>query len=683
MTSQSLLLILLAVVVAISLAVYQYIYRTKLTRKLSLILGALRFLSILGILLLLINPQITKKTYRTEKTNLVVLTDYSSSVATSSDTIRSVLRQFAENSALSDRFQIKSYGFGGQLETTAQSLSNLPSDSLFTKQNTNISQALSAIDEAYTPKQTAIVLITDGNENLGRNYEFFGSRRGAPIYSIAVGDTTVYDDIAISQVNINRFAFLKNKFPVEVYLTYKGTANINKKLRISINGRSVLSKDLQFSANKNSMTVNALIEASSVGFKTIKVAIETLANERNKANNTQNLAVEVIDERTNVVIISALLHPDLGAFKKAIESNKQRSVSIMKPSIDLKELKDADLFILYQPTRAFQNVYDFIDEKEANTFTITGTQTDWNFLNSVQNDFSKNSYNQSEEIFAVESSGFNLFNVGDFSVENFPPLAANLGEIKLKDQRNILLTQQIKGVSLNQPLLAISSSKSRKAAMLFGENSWKWRLQSFRTQSNFKNFDELIGKLVLYLSTKTSKQRLSISYEPVYRGSNQAKLSATYFDEAFVFDANAELSIRLKERLSNKSSNMPLLLKNRYYQADLSTLLPGDYDFTVEVNADNLKKSGSFQILDFEVEKQLTTTDATKLNRLSRESGGLAYFPDQTQKLIEALLSQDRFLPTQKSEQNTVSLIDLKWLLALIVIALTAEWFIRKYNGLV
>jgi len=50
--------------------------------------------------------------------------------------------------------------------------------------------------------------------------------------------------------------------------------------------------------------------------------------------------------------------------------------------------------------------------------------------------------------------------------------------------------------------------------------------------------------------------------------------------------------------------------------------------------------------------------------------------------LIDNLLADAQFVPTQKSNQNVVSLIDFRILLAIIVMALTTEWFIRKYNGL-
>src|SRR5690606_30918212 len=98
-------------------------------------------------------------------------------------------------------------------------------------------------------------------------------------------------------------------------------------------------------------------------------------------NNVKEAAIEVIDEKTNVVIVSDMLHPDIGALKKSIEANEQRSVSITKPIGTAQNLEEADILILYQPNRNFRQVYDFLQNSKANYFTITGSKTDWNFLN--------------------------------------------------------------------------------------------------------------------------------------------------------------------------------------------------------------------------------------------------------------------------------------------------------------
>ncbi|WP_226968083.1 VWA domain-containing protein [Zobellia roscoffensis] len=675
MNTQTILFIILATIVSLALVLFQYFYKNKRKGRLSVALAFLRFVTFFSGFLLLINPKFTKNKYITEKANLIVLSDNSSSVASYKSTIQQVIEGLEKSDELNNRFSIREYNFGATLKDN---------DSLdFEEKNTNISKALSVLKEVYSATNSAIVLITDGNQTIGRDYDFQNEQQQFPVYPIAVGDTTRYEDVAISQVNTNRYAFLKNKYPIEIYVSYTGNEKINVPVQVSLNGKTVFKQNVSFSKTNTSEVINTLLNATSIGVKNLQISVGELKNERNAANNKRTVVVEVIDEKTNIALVSSLLHPDIGAIKKSIESNGQRSVTIMKPNAGAKELEEVDLFILYQPNASFKNLIAYIEKKQANTFTITGPHTDWNFLNRSQKAFTKNSYNQEEEVFAVLNSGFGLFSSGEFTLDDFPPLQSSLGDIILHDQNDVLLTQRIKGVDLNQPLLAVFEGSDKRDAVLFGENIWKWRVHTYRNTQNFKKFDDLVGKVVLYLATNKSKQRLTLDYENIYAGSNEARISATYFDKAFVFDENARITLKLKKSKTNAVIEMPMLLKGNYYEADLSNLEAGTYDFSATVEKDNLSKSGSFTILDFDVEKQFLATNDDKLNRLAENTGGRLFYPSQNTDLIQVLSNDNRYLPTQKNKQNVVSLIDFRLLLGLMVIALAAEWFLRKYNGLI
>ncbi|MGJ8737067.1 VWA domain-containing protein, partial [Zobellia laminariae] len=533
MSTQTILFIILAAIVSLALVLFQYFYKNKRKGKLSIALAFLRFIAFFCGFLLLINPKFTKNEYTTERANLIILTDNSSSVASSKQVIEKAIDDIEQSGELYTRFSIREYSFGASLKEN---------DTLtFAENNTNISKALSALREVYSATNSAIVLISDGNQTLGRDYDFQNEQKQFPIYPIAVGDTTRYEDVAISQVNTNRYAFLKNKYPVEIYVSYTGKEDINVPVKVSLNGKTVYRQTVSFSSTSNSEVINTLLDAKSVGTKNLQVSVGELKSERNKANNKKTVVVEVIDEKTNIALVSSLLHPDIGALKKSIESNGQRSVSIMRPNGNSKEWEDVDLFILYQPNASFKKLYDYIEKKQANTFTVTGPKTDWRFLNKSQKQYSKNSYNQEEEVFSVLNTGFSLFSSGDFSVDDFPPLQSSLGDIILNGKNDILLTQRIKGVNLKEPLLAVFEGNEKRDAVLFGENIWKWRMQAYRNTQSFKNFDDLVGKLVLYLATNKSRQRLTLDYENIYAGSNETRISATYFDKAFAFDANADI----------------------------------------------------------------------------------------------------------------------------------------------
>ena len=98
---------------------------------------------------------------------------------------------------------------------------------------------------------------------------------------------------------------------------------------------------------------------------------------------------------------------------------------------------------------------------------------------------------------------------------------------------------------------------------------------------------------------------------------------------------------------------------------------------------ENISKSGELKILDYNVEQQFLNANVTKLQKLATNSLGTSYFIDDTNALINDLINDSRFVTIQKSSKNVVPLIDWKFLLAIIAFSLSAEWFIRKYNGLI
>jgi len=660
MQTETYLYIILAAFVAIGIAVFQYYYKAKVKRRLTLILSFLRFLAIFGLLMLLINPKITKSEYSLEKANLVVLVDNSSSVAKNKEVIKSLIKKIDKDTKITEQFKVKQYTFGNYLNDV---------DSLsFKEKNTNIAKALSSINEIYSKANTAVVLLTDGNQTIGTDYEFYGRNQDFSVFPIVVGDTTKYEDIHIAQVNVNKYAFLKNKYPLETYVTYEGNKNITAKVRVIIEGKIIATNTIALSKKNNTKTITTLIEAKSIGVKNIKVTVSTLANEKNTVNNQKNVAIEVIDEKTNIAIVSTILHPDVGAIKKAIESNEQRSVKIIKPTVKSSELEEIDLFILYQPNVSFKGIYEYVKQKGISIFTITGTKTDWNFLNRIQSSYTKENSNQSEEIIPVLNEGFSTFDTADFSVIDFPPLQNNLGAISILKSNESLLNQQIKGIPLKDPLLSVITDEEIKEAVLFGENLWKWRAQTYRATQNFTSFDDFLGKIVLYLATTKPKNRLVVDYKPIYEGNNNTKITATYFDEAFVFDYEASVYINLKSDAT--------------YEVDVSNLQAGVYTFKVGVKNKKINRTGTFTILDFDVEKQFLSGNYKKLGRLAEETKGTLYFLDKAATLLEDLSANKQYVPIQKSKENIVSLIDFRLLLALIVIALAMEWFIRKYNGL-
>lgn len=669
--------VILAAIFALLVVLFQYYYKTKRRGKLIVLLSFLRFSGIFGVLLLIINPKITKNTYTVEKTKLVVLIDNSSSIKNSKSTqkVLEAVKTIKNDVDLKNKFTIDTYSFGNSLNAIQDSIT-------FKEKNTNIGVALQATADIYRNTNTALVLLTDGNQTLGQDYEFLASTYKKPIYPVVVGDTTTYTDLKIDQVNKNNFAFLNNKYPLEVYVSYTGDKTITKQLAITENGKNVFKENITFSKVENSKVITTNIDAKSIGVKKLRVHISALTDEKNTVNNSKTVALEVIDEKTNIAIVSNVEHPDLGTLKKAIESNEQRSVRILKPNSSKTEWQNTDVFVFYQPVNSFKNVVDYAINSNKNSFVITGLQTDWNFLNSVQNTYIFERGFPVQEVMPTVNSSFSKFDISEFSTNNFPPLQSNVSPVFPKNESLTILKTTIRGVAIESPLLSVSELDKTKQVFLFGEDIWKWRMQTFRNDKDFKSFDDFIGKIILYLASSNSKNSFTLDYKQVYLGSSEAVINASVFDDAFEFDSNATVVLKIRNKEKSTYKEIPMLLSGFNYKADLSSLPAGDYTFTATVKNTNTSKSGAFTILDYDVETQFTSSNYKKMNRVAENTNANLFYINNISGLREDLLAKEALKPVQSSKENIVSLVEFKFLLGFILLVFAIEWFIRKYNGL-
>jgi hypothetical protein len=91
---------------------------------------------------------------------------------------------------------------------------------------------------------------------------------------------------------------------------------------------------------------------------------------------------------------------------------------------------------------------------------------------------------------------------------------------------------------------------------------------------------------------------------------------------------------------------------------------------------------GSFQVLDFTLEDQDLSANSAGLRQLAYNSKGKEYYPTNMDQLLIDLVEDQAYKTIQKEIISKKTLIDLKWLFFIIVVSLSAEWFLRKSKGL-
>jgi hypothetical protein len=674
MSKTNILYLIIIVILALGIAVFQYFYKAKTTLKKRVVFAFLRFLSlsILGVLLL--NPIFKQTLITQEKPHLVVVFDTSKSVAILKQDVktRSFLKK-VKNSKLSEKFTVDYITFGTDVKPLMDSL-------LFDDSQTNISKIFPRLKEVYDIEQAPTILVSDGNQTFGQDYVLSSLTYKQPIYPVVIGDTILKKDLKISNVYLNKYTFLNNKFPVEITLNYIGQHSVKKEFTVTIEGVKVYSQLVTFSKKNATQIVRFNLSAQYIGKQNYKAKIETISGEENTVNNSQNFSVDVIDERTNILLVSDVSHPDIGAYIKAIETHQQRKVTLIKPS-DVIDVNSYELVILFQPSSQFKSIFKQLELTDKNYLIIAGLHTNWGFLNSQQTNYKRNVINETQDYTSKLNTNFSLFQHNEIQIGTFPPLDDVYGAVEYHTSANTLLYQTINGIETEEPLLTFFENGNSREGLFLGEGIWKWRAQSYLNTQSFEVFDEFIGKTIQFLASNTKKERLTIDAVDEFL-LGEARIKAQYFDKNYVTNPNALLSCQLTHQETNKIYNYNFLFKNNGYQLNLNKLPVGKYKYVVKEKYSGLTKSGEFLINNFDIEAQFINPDVTKLSQLAINSQNKLYTITESSQLISDLMADEQFKPIQKETISQLPLINWKYLLAVLLVLLTFEWLLRKYNGL-
>jgi hypothetical protein len=622
---------------------------------------------------MLLNPEISSNTTENKKPKLYLLSDQSKSISyfKENDVLDKDISVLMSNNELKEKFEISLLSFGNGI----QQVDSIP----YSLESTNIYKALTQIQNVSKKDQHAIVLLTDGNQTNGSSLEYIRSKN--PVFPVIYGDTIIYNDLAIEQVNTNRFSFLNNSFPIEILVSYNGDQQMNSILRLQKNGKTVFRKKLSFSDTKQSEIISTNLKSDKIGIQYFKAEVLPITTEKNIKNNLKEFSIEVIDEQSKIGLFSTVVHPDIGALKRAIESNKQRKVELINPEQDNYQINEFELVILYQPNIKFQSLVEAIKKDSRNYLLVSGTATDWSFINNMNLGIRKQVLSQNEDFLPKYNSNFLGFYQEDIGFNDFPPLSDVYGRLVFSQPYESFLFQSINGIETNQPLLASLANSNQKVVFILGEGLWKWRSFIFRKQNNFEEFDQFVNTLVQYSTKTKDKSRLRIDYEALYPANSTIILQAEYLDETLKFNPRVNVEMKLRNRDTQKEISLPFSLKQSRYELKVNNLDAGNYEFSVSVIGTNVFKRGRFSISEYSVEEQFSSANRNNMAMIATNTNGKVYYKNQIHTLVEDLVQNKSFYTIQKIQKTTRRLIEWQWILFTIVSLLSLEWFIRKYFG--
>lgn len=656
-------------------------------------LAVFRFLSLSLILFLLLSPVVKTSLHRSEKPIVVIAQDNSSSLILTKDSLyhrsdyTNELLKFGEK--LKKHFDVRIRKFASQSEEIDTEKEKRPFR--FDGVQTDIAECLEEIrDEHSGQNLSAIVLATDGISTTGANPLNVCERLNIPIFTVALGDTTLRRDLAVNNVRCNKIAYMDDEFPIEITIKALKADGQSTTLQLFHDGKILFSKPVSINGDKYSLTVPFKTSCSKAGVHKFTVKLAECENEANRANNVREFFVEILDSRRNIVLLAAVPHPDVSAIKQSISKNKNYNVESQLFS-RRNELTSTqiDLLIAHQLPFSAKS-YDYLKALQAKgvpILYILGAKTDFSLFNRLDAGLVVTPYNKSSQAQsqALYNTNFTLFSLGKAACDIFgdmPPLNTPLARFNTSPATQALAYQYVNGVKTDYPLLCFHNNAQQKSGIICGENIWKWRLQNMLLNQSCDEADEIMAKSIQYLVSSADKSLFRVKHDNIFNRGNDVTFEAELYNQSYQLINTPEVQITIRNEKGMEYKHTFSKTNNAYF-LNAGTLASGSYTYLAQTTLSGVshKATGSFVVAETEAEAVNLVADHGMLNTLSRKTGAKMLYASQLETLEQLLLQNDTIKPVIHTEVHNQKLIESFWYWIAIVLCLGGEWFLRKYWG--
>ncbi|MFO7873575.1 MAG: hypothetical protein R6U62_03755 [Bacteroidales bacterium] len=664
-------------------------YRNKKAdfgRPVRWLLAVFRFLAVTIIALLLLAPLVERQTQQTDEPLLLFVQDNSASLLLAEDSAfyhddyLPAMHDFLDD--MGDDLQTRLYTFGEQFREAR--------DIRFTENMTDMSEVFEEIEARYSNRNIgAAVLAGDGLYNRGINPLYASGSVTYPIYTIALGDTVPRRDVILKNVNHNRITYLGNQFPLEIDTEALQSEGFTSRLTISRDDEVLHEEDIMFTSDHHTETVSLQLEADEPGMQQYRASLAPIEDEVSLDNNYQDFFIDVIDGRQQVLILANSPHPDVGALRESLLNNDHYDVDVHLAGDFDEPLEAYDLLILHQlPSRQIPvaSVYEEAAEAGTAILFIVGSQTDLVAFSQLPHGLvveprsaelteTLPSYNKAFVSFSLQESTVNL-------LDQLPPLHSPFANYSVSSNADVLLHQQVGGVVTEQPMILFSDAAEQRSGVVTGEGLWRWRLHTFQRRADHSAFDEMISRMVQFLSVQEDRSPFRVETENLVYENEPLIMEAELYDRSYELMNDPEVQVVITDE---DGADFPYVMgrTDNAYRLDAGTFPPGTYDWQAEVTLGSRQytEEGGFIVSALDLEGLQTVADHQLLHQMAQNSDADMYYPGQWEELKNDLHRREDVKPAMYTHKEFVELINMKALFFIILLLLATEWFIRKRSG--
>lgn len=687
------------------------------------LLWGLRGLAFLVVLFALWQPVATVRSAASGKPTLAVLLDRSGSMDLPSSAFpgesrdREITEAVTRVEELSDRFDLRWYGFRDGLEAVEPANTSPPAG------GTSLGGAIeAALVRGGADPVSGVVLVSDGVHTVGRDPLRVARSSPVPIFTVAIGPESPPTDLEIRKVQTNPRAFVGEPLPLDVVLSSSGLEGREVKLEVMAGEEILESKTLTIEGGHGlEQAFELSVRPEKPGLTLYRIRA-TVAGDSISQNNERQVAVQVSDRKTQVLCVADAVDWDYGFLRQTLVADTTLAYDfVARLSQDgfrplggsklrglptsMADLEDYAAVVMVS-TVADAYPGQFLDllgafVRAGGGLVIVGgprSPESWRarsaFAGVLPGELSAG---PTRDPLGVEVSAAGLQhpltqlrdNPGEagrlFSA--LPPIWPGEGTIRPTSGARTLLSFSAQGAAV-QPAVIVGFSERGKVAWLHGRGWWRWRLTAAGSENTSGVFSEFTSGLMRWIAEPTARERFQVNPgKRVYAAGETVRFDASLWDAGYAPIEGAEISVQVRAQ-SDSTAAAPSAVKLSgtgdagSYDGAAPALGPGAYEYdAVAAGAQGElgRTTGRFWVESMGPEFARTWSDRDALRQISAESQGSGADLVGLGELL-------RRIPESVRKLESVHEVDLwnHWLLFVIfVLVLSTEWFLRRRRGLV
>lgn len=644
-------------------------------------LGFFRFSAVTILSILLLGILIPTQDKIIEKPIIIVGQDNSGSIVSTSDSSYYNARYKTQletlTKELSSQYQLEFFRIGA--------FSDISRDIDFKDKQSDIGSFFNEIIDRYSGRNIgAVVLLSDGIYNKGGDpLSLSENIHNTPIYTVALGDTSVKRDLRIEKLNHNKVAYLGNDFPVEVLIKADRLKGKSTKLRILYNNEIIESKDIVIEQSIALYKYNFRIEAKYPGLQRYKVILDSVENEINYDNNAQDFIIDVQNNKQEILLLANSPHPDISVIRNVIEAHQSYKLDLKYAGDQIGEISRYGLIILHQipsVTAPSQDLLNKIQNLKKPVLFMLGGQNNFGLFNKLKSGVSHLGFRgQVDAVNAEFMKDFTSFSLPPelFNVEGrLPVMHVPFGNYKVSNGVTVIANQKLGNLSKNEALLAINKWNGVRTGFIMGEGIWRWKMK-YPDLTN-----SLVHKLMQYLVTREDKSFFRVNSKREFTENEDVSFEAELYNDSYELVNDAEVDIVIS---SSEGEDFPFTFipSGNAYTLNAGRMKAGTYSYKANVryNGNTYERTGQFSIKSLTVEQNNLVADHNLLYQISQNSGGKMIPVSDIDNLAQEILSSGDIVDVSYPLNKQEEIINWKWIFFVLVALLSLEWFMRKRNG--